>query len=177
MHTETVSRLTEAFAGFFVPEADKDVAWASLLEALTDEGFENVTPDELSGVAIQHEGNPNRKLFASRLMVELLPESGEAHCFLGHAYRDNHRYAEALQEYDRAIECDIRYVKNVHHKNDIITYRLYKTELLIEIRQYGEAFVELLLAKKMLLDTGNQLEHLAKRIQESFEICIPFIAR
>jgi tetratricopeptide (TPR) repeat protein len=157
------TRLEQALYEFV--HGDKETAWKAFVEALTVEGFDKLTPDALVGVPTANE--PQRSLLTCRLMVELIPDSWESHCFLAHAYRRNGQYVEALRAYDRAIECAAPHMSNAFILGDVVSYRIYKAQVLIEMNQPGEAFVELLLARQ--LNSERPSVTLAEQLETAFK--------
>ncbi len=175
METEAKTRLEKALHDLV--HGNKGVAWAAFAEALAVEGFGKLTPDALAHVPTANE--LQRELLTRRLMVELIPDSWESHCFLAHAYRHNGRYVEALRAYDQAIECATpRLSNNINIRGDVVSYRIYKARTLVEMNQPGEAFVELLLARKLLLD-GNErpLKMQTEQLETAFKDCISMLFR
>lgn len=174
MDTQTKTRLEQALLDFV--HGNKETAWVAFAEALAVEGFNKLTPKDLVHVPTANE--PQRELLACRLLTELLPDSWESHCFLGHAYRHNGRYIEALRSYDKAIECAMPRLANFGMRGDVVSYRIYKAGTLVEMNQPGEAFVELLLARKLLLDDNERpLKMQTEQLEAAFKDCSSVLFR
>jgi len=146
--------------------------WADFVRA-TVEDFQNISAYNLTNLEMRLNARELRRenLFVTRLVAELLPNSWESTCFLGHSYREVGLHALAIDCYTRAFELAVKEIESKERSAtdplwlDASDYLCYRAECESELGQNEDAIVSLIRALSIVKE-AYAMEFKATRIHE-----------
>jgi len=163
---QAILELLETFGDPECPLERKEFEkkWQEFVKA-TIEDFPNISVYNLtaSEPGLSARRLNGEVLFVRRLVAEILPDSDESQCFLGHAYRNVGKFELAAKRYQRAFDLvEKRLEERQDYSSggwlDAADYLCYLAETEIELTCYQDAVVNITKAWRILDNSPQNTE-------------------